>query len=59
MGGKLVRVDQFGIDQVRWEAVDRHDLTPPTHFMKVLNFKFLGSFHSITCVGGEPGGRLL
>ena len=26
-------MSQSGIDQLRWEVVNRHDLTPPTHFI--------------------------
>ena len=51
--GREIGMSRSVIDQLRWEGVDRHDLTPPTHFMRVLNFTFLGSFHCITCVGGE------
>ena len=49
--GREIGMSRSLIDQLRWEGVDRHDLTQPTHFMRVLNFKFLGSFHCITCVG--------
>ena len=51
--GREIYMSQLVIDQLRWHAVDRHDLTPPTQFMKVWNFHFQGSFHHITCVGGE------
>ena len=51
--GREIDMSQLVIDQLRWHAVDRHDLTPPTQFMKVWNFHFQGSFHHITCVGGE------
>ena len=51
--GREISMSRLVIRQLRWEAVDRHDLTPPTQFMTVFNFYFLGSFHRIKCVGGE------
>ena len=51
--GREISMSRLVICQLRWEAVDRHDLTPPTQFMTVLNFYFLGSFHRIECVGCE------
>ena len=53
MCGREIGMSRSVVNQLRREAVDRHDLTPPTHFMRVLNFKFQGSFHDITCVGDE------
>ena len=35
--GRENAISRLVIDQLRWHAVDRYDLTPPTHFMKVLN----------------------
>ena len=51
--GREINMTRLVIDQLRWEAVDRHDWTQPTHFMRISNFRFQGSFHCITCVGGE------
>ena len=51
--GREISMSRLVIRQLRWEAVDRLDLTPPTQFMTVLNFYFLGSFHRIECVGCE------
>ena len=53
MCGREIDMSQLVIDQLRWHAVHRPDLTPPTQFIMVLNFYFLGSFHRIKCVGGE------
>ena len=41
------------IDQLRWHPLDPGDKTPPTHFMRVANSNFQGSWRRITCVGGE------
>ena len=38
--GRKISMSRLLIHQLRWEAVNRHDLTPPTQFMKVLNFHF-------------------
>ena len=51
--GREIGISRLVIAQLRWLRVDRHDLTPPTHFMKVSNFNFQGSFYRITCVGGK------
>ena len=51
--GWKIGMSQLVVDQLSWEAVYRHDLTPPTQFITVFNFYFLGSFHRIKCVGGE------
>ena len=38
--GREISMSRLLIHQLRWEAVDWHDLTPPTQFIKVLNFHF-------------------
>ena len=57
--GREINISRLVIDQLRWEAVDRHDLTPPTHFLRISNFRFQGSFHCITCVVGESASTLI
>ena len=58
--GCEIDLSQSVIDQLRWHLVDPGDKTQPTHFMRVTNSNFQGSWRRITCVGGEsaisPGG---
>ena len=50
---------EIGMNQLFILLIDRHDLTQPTHFKRVLNFKCQGSFHCITCVGGDSASTLV